>query len=156
MTRPTASPEKAMPSSPLPIPTWCLIAGMRVPHVPNAAAWIMKTPQTLTRARRSCSVSGKRFALDGGESLCNVVCERARFVDKLVGERTCALEEFAVPPQMGELQVGQSRLARTEQLSASAQLEVDLCELESVGRAHERFEPCSSGIGQLFACARDQ
>src|SRR5690349_15454256 len=118
-TRPIARPENARPSSPLPIPTWCLIAGMRVPHVPNAAAWIMNTAQTLIRARRSIG-SGKRFALDGGESLRDLVGERPSFVDQLVGEGTCTLEERTIAPKLGEPQIGQTRLARSQQLSAAA------------------------------------
>src|SRR5262249_35679827 len=139
----------------LPSPMWCLIAGMRVPHVPNAAAWTMKTAHTLTRARRSC-VSGKCFALDGGEALRDLVCERAGVVDQFVGKVTCALEERTITPKLSELQVGQARLARSQQLAAAAELEVDLGEVESVSRSHERLETSSGGIRQLFARARDQ
>src|SRR5262249_36011490 len=99
----------------------------------------MNTAQTLTRARRNVG-SGKRFALDRGEPLRDLVPERARVVDEFVGKGTCSLEKRTVVPQLREPQIGQSRLPRSEQLSAAAQVEVDFRELESVCRSHERLE----------------
>src|SRR3954451_23986005 len=57
---------------------------------------------------------------------------------------------------MRELQIRQAGLPRAEQLAAAAKLEVDLRQLEAVGRAHERFETLDGGVGQVLARARDQ
>ena len=47
-------------------------------------------------------------------------------------------------------------LARAEQLAAAAQLEVDLGELEAVGRRDERLEALLRRLGQLLLRARDE
>ena len=55
-------------------------------------------------------------------------------VDELAGRGPRALDQVAVGPQPREAQVGEPGLARPEQLALAAQLEVDLGELEAVGR----------------------
>src|SRR5207249_11480302 len=110
---------------------------------------------TLMRAGLS-SVSGKRFAFDRGESLLDLVRERSFLFDELVREGTCALEQRPVAPQVRELQIGQARLPRAEQLSAAAKLEIDFRQLESVRRRDESLEPRDGRVGELFARARDQ
>src|SRR5204862_503707 len=139
-----------------PIPTRCLIAGMRVAQVPNAAAWSMNTAETLNRARRKVGVSSKRFALDVGKPPLDVVGERASVLDQLGREGTCALEQRAVATQMRKLQVRQPGLTRAEQLAAAPQLEIDLRQLESVRRADERLEPRHRRVRELLSRARDQ
>ncbi len=47
-------------------------------------------------------------------------------------------------------------LARPEQLAAAAQVEVDLGELEAVGRRDERLEPLLRRLGQLLLRPRDE
>src|SRR5713101_6373365 len=113
------------------------------------------TAATLKRARRS-DVSGKRFGLDRGESLLDVVRERSCVLDEVGREGAGALEQRTVAPELRELQIREPRLPRPQQLPAAAQLEVALRELESVVGADEGLEPGGRRIRQLVSRARDQ
>ena len=57
---------------------------------------------------------------------------------------------------MREAEVGQARLARSEELAAAADVEIDLSELEAVVRAHERLESLDGRLCQVLARTRDQ
>src|SRR5437764_12462476 len=59
--------------------------------------------------------------------------------EHLVGERTGALEQRAVLAEVGEAQIADSGLPRTEQLATAAELEVDLRELEAVRGRDQRL-----------------
>ena len=58
--------------------------------------------------------------------------------------------------QPGEAQVGEARLARAEQLSLAADLEVALGELEPVGRRHHRLEAVAGDVGELLLRPGDE
>src|SRR5205814_707380 len=68
----------------------------------------------------------------------------------------CPLEQLAVAEEMGEAKIGETRLARAEQGSAAAQLEVDLGELEAVARLAERLQSGVRGLRQLLLRAGDE
>src|SRR5437867_3259808 len=84
----------------------------------------------------------------------DLVGERTVDVDQPVGERSGALEQRPILAQVGEVQIGESRLSGSEELAAAADLEVDLGGLEAVGRAHERLEARDRRIRQVLARAR--
>ncbi len=75
---------------------------------------------------------------------------------ELAADRARSLEERTVATDVREVQVGKTRLARAEERAAAAQVEVDLRELEAVGRRDERLEPLLRGLRQLFLRARDE
>ena len=83
-----------------------------------------------------------------GERALDLVRERAFGVDQVVGDRAGSFQQSAVLAQMREVKIGQAGLARSEQLSAAADVEVDLRELEAVVRTHERLEPLLGLLGQ--------
>src|SRR5204863_3159391 len=101
------------------------------------------------RGRREelASVHGTVTGSAGGqvpalEQPLDLVLQRAFDVDELVRQRAGALEQRAILPQVREAKVGQTGLSRAEQLATAADVEVDLRELEAVGRADQRFQPC--------------
>ena len=55
----------------------------------------------------------------------------------------------------GEAEIGEARLARAEQGAAAAQLEVDLGELEAVGRVDERLAAARAPTRSAPRCARE-
>ena len=59
-------------------------------------------------------------------------------------------------PQLREAQVAPARLPGAEELTLAAQLEVDLGELEAVGRLDERLEARLRDVGQLELVAGDE
>src|SRR4029453_15544318 len=65
-------------------------------------------------------------------------------------------DQRAVAREADELQVGEARLARAEQLSLAAQLEVDLGEGEAVVRVDERLQAALRLLGELVLRARDE
>src|SRR5216117_1326696 len=86
----------------------------------------------------------------------DLVLERAGRGSQLLGGGPRPLEQRPVEAHMGEAEVADAVLARPEQLAAAAQVEVDLGELEAVGRCDERLEPALRGLGQLLLRARDK
>ena len=54
------------------------------------------------------------------------------------------------------MEVGQPRLPRAEERAAAAKVEIDLGELEAVGRRDERLEALLRRLGQLLLRARDE
>ena len=65
---------------------------------------------------------------------------RGRPRRELPRELACLLDQVAVDAELREAQVAPAGLARAEQLPLAAQLEVDLGELEAVGRVDERLQ----------------
>ena len=60
---------------------------------------------------------------------------------KLLGLAAGFFEDRLVAPQVGDSQRRQAVLLRAEQVAGAAELEVDLGQLEAVGRGGERVEP---------------
>src|SRR5438552_14330693 len=85
-----------------------------------------------------------------------LVLPRAFLVAQLLRERAGPFDEVAVGAQPREAQVAPARLPRAEQLPLAAQLEVDLGELEAVGRVAQRLQPRLRDVGQLGLVARDE
>src|SRR5215218_10291275 len=75
---------------------------------------------------------------------------------RLVGPAARLREELAVAREAREPEVREPRLTRSEELALAAKLEVDLRELEAVGRSDERLESGLSRLGELVARARDE
>ena len=60
------------------------------------------------------------------------------------------LEQAPVASQPGEGEVREPGLARPEQLALAPQLEVDLGQLEAVGRVDERLQPLAGRLRELL------
>src|SRR6266540_7460446 len=90
--------------------------------------------------------------LDGrlSEEALDLVVERPLVLDQPVGRLARLLQEAAIAAQAREEQIGQPRLARPEQLSLAADLQVALGELETVVRSDERLQPRARRVGQLL------
>src|ERR687895_996800 len=67
-----------------------------------------------------------------------------------------ARDELTVPREASELQIGETRLPRAEQLALPPDLQVDLRQLEAVRDLDERLEPLLRFLGQLLLGARDE
>ena len=106
-----------------------------------------------TRLAREPRALGGRLAV--GEEAVDLVVQRAFVVDELLGELARPLEQVTVGAQARETELREAGLARAEQLPLP-QLEIDLGELEAVGRPDQRLEPRLRGVGQLLLRARDQ
>src|SRR6185503_16954894 len=61
--------------------------------------------------------------------------------DDVLGLAARLFEDRAVAQQVGHAELGQSGLARAEEIAGAADLEVDLRDLEAVGRADHRVDP---------------
>ena len=85
-----------------------------------------------------------------------VVGERAGPIDESGSLAARELEQRPVSAETRELQIGEARLARAEELALAADLEVSLGELEAVGRLDQRLEPLARRVRQLLLGARDQ
>src|ERR1041385_212594 len=85
-----------------------------------------------------------------------LVLPRAGLVAQVLRERARLLDEIAIAAQSREAQVAPTRLPCAQQLSLAPQLEVDLGELEAVGRVAERLQSRLRDIGQLGLVARDE
>src|SRR4051794_3021185 len=85
-----------------------------------------------------------------------LVLPRAVLVAELRGEVAGTLDQLAVGTELREPQFAPSRLPRAEQLALPAQVEVDLRELEAVGRPHERVQPLVGRLRQLLDRTGDE
>src|SRR5919199_651191 len=65
-------------------------------------------------------------------------------------------DQLPVADEARELQVGEARLPRPEQLALAAQLQVDPRELEPVRDVDERLEPPLRVVGELLPRPRDE
>src|SRR5262249_55267040 len=92
--------------------------------------------------------SRERLWLDVREEGGGDVLERA--LADLGSNRPCALQQVAVAPETGKAEVGETGLTRAEQSASTAELEVDLGELETVARVAERLQPRVRRLGQLL------
>lgn len=75
---------------------------------------------------------------------------------ELGGQFLRSLEQVAVGPQAGEAKVRDAGLPRTDELPLTADLEVPLGELETVGRLDHRLEALGGDLGELVAVTRDE
>src|SRR5215210_6511936 len=98
--------------------------------------------------------SGRQLAL--AEDALDLVGERAFVSDEAIGSSARALEQRAVAAPVDEVEIGDTGLARAQQLALASQLEVLLRELEAVVRIDERLQPFLRVVGQLLALPRDQ
>src|SRR5262249_23718009 len=105
-------------------------------------------------AEAPAAVSCECLRLDLGEERSGRVLQRPR-LDRRSGG-TGPLEQGAITPEGCKAEVGETRLARAEQRAASAQLEIDLRELEAVARVAERLQTRVRRIGQLLLRPRDE
>src|SRR5262249_59951518 len=85
-----------------------------------------------------------------------LVVDWALGVDERLRGLASAFEQRPIRAQTRELQIGEPRLTRAEQLSLAADLEILLREFEAVGRGDERLEALLSGVRQLLPRARDE
>jgi hypothetical protein len=79
-----------------------------------------------------------------------LVLPRAVFTAQADGDLARTLDQAAVEPQLRELQIAPPGLAGPEQLALAPKVEVDLGELESVGRLDERLQAPLCGLGELL------
>src|SRR4051812_20314227 len=89
-------------------------------------------PVSVAMRRCYATPSGRRLAV--GEEALDLVVQRARLGDEGIRSHARALDQVAVGAEAREAQVGEPGLARAEQLALAADVEVDLGELEAVGR----------------------
>src|SRR4029453_9757380 len=75
-----------------------------------------------------------------GEQALDFAVQRAAVVDEPPRHLPRQLQEIPVGPQLGEAEVGQARLARTEQLSFAAELQIYFGKLETVVARRERLQ----------------
>ena len=78
--------------------------------------------------------------LGAAEQPVDLEVEQAFFLEAC-GELARVLEQVAVGAKPGEMEIGEPRLTRPEELALTADLEVSLGELEPVGRLDESLEP---------------
>ena len=110
----------------------------RTPRSANGAAAAASRKRRLsTPVLRQASAPGSVAA----EARVDVVRERARRGRQLPRAARARSSSARSSAEVGEAEVGESRLARAEQLAAAAQVEVDLRQLEAVGRVDERLQP---------------
>ena len=93
------------------------------------------------RDARQLHASTLRGELAVGEEALDLVVQRAGVVDELAGRLARPLDQVAVGAQAREAEVGEAGLARAEQLALAADVEVDLGQLEAVGRPDQRLQP---------------
>src|SRR2546421_95801 len=84
-----------------------------------------------------------------GDQAIGLVLPRAVLVRELAGKGAGPFEEVAIDPQPREPQVAPARLPGPEQLSFAAKLEIDLGQLESVGRVDERLQARCRDVREL-------
>src|SRR2546430_2269778 len=111
---------------------------------------------TAERPAHAALTRGSRLELGPREEGSDLVLKRTGSGAQLMGGGAGPLEQRPVEANVGEAEVADAVLARAEQLAAAAQVEVDLGELEAVGRCDKRLEPALRGLGQLLLRARDE
>jgi hypothetical protein len=125
---------------------------------PQCAATRCLTPLRTAAASRETREPGSqtrrtwflpRTWFDYADEAVGLVLPRAFLALELAREVARAFEQVAIDPQLREAQVAPARLAGAEKLSFTAQLKIDLRELEAVGRVDERLQPRLSDVGQL-------
>src|SRR5450432_2441501 len=85
-----------------------------------------------------------------------LVLPRAVLVAQAHGDLARLLDQIAVLPQPRELQIAPAGLTGAEQLALPSQVEIDLRELEAVGRVDERLQATFRRLGQLVDRPGDQ
>ena len=105
------------------------------------------------QSTRSALRSRQRVDLGTGEEAVDLVVQRAFVRDELPRELASAFEQLTVGSQAREAKLGETGLARSEQLALAAELQVLLGQFEAVGRVDKSLQAFTGVVGQLYLCS---
>src|SRR5262245_24049434 len=147
-------------------PAMILTGASRGNGAPRTCLWT-KSHAFVAVAMSACAGSGgqstrtarrsrQRVRLRAGEEAVDLVVQGPFVRHQLQSELARPLEQLAVCAEASETELREARLPRAEQLALPAQLQVLLCQLETVGRLDERLQPFARVVCQLLLGTRDE